>query len=242
MVKQAIGGCLPKARAMDQLLDLNDVGKVASAIDAEIRALPVQNTPNVRAIRRSYSRKLKQADPEFVLNLSREILGTYGRRWVAYELVQSHKTAFQSIGAVELEELGQGINSWSSVDAFARILAGPAWLKGQVSDELIYKWARSEGRWQRRAALVSTVALNMRSQGGRGDVSRTLEVCRLLVDDYDDTVVKAMSWALRELVVHNPEAVREFLSAYEDVLAARVKREVRNKLSTGLKNPRRKRG
>jgi hypothetical protein len=52
-------------------------------------------------------------------------------------------------------------------------------------------------------------------------------------------VVKAMSWALRGLVVHDPEAVRQFIGEHEDVLAARVKREVRNKLATGLKNPRR---
>ena len=87
---------------------------------------------------------------------------------------------------------------------------------------------------------MSTVGLNVRSKGGYGDVPRTLAVCRLLVNDTDDMVVKAMSWALRELVVHDPDAVREFLSEYEDVLAARVKREVRNKLTTGLKNPKRK--
>jgi 3-methyladenine DNA glycosylase AlkD len=64
-------------------------------------------------------------------------------------------------------------------------------------------------------------------------------VCRLLVDDHDDVVVKAMSWALRELVPHDPDAVRAFVSEYEGVLAARVKREVRDKLETGLKNPKR---
>jgi 3-methyladenine DNA glycosylase AlkD len=61
------------------------------------------------------------------------------------------------------------------------------------------------------------------------------------VDDPDDMVVKALSWALRELVVHDPEAVCGFLEEHEDRLAARVKREVRNKLTTGLKNPKRKR-
>jgi 3-methyladenine DNA glycosylase AlkD len=85
--------------------------------------------------------------------------------------------------------------------------------------------------------LVSTVALNVRSRGGTGDVPRTLAVCRLLVDDSDDMVAKAMSWVLRELVVHDPEAVRAFLSAHHDALAARVRREVTNKLRTGLKNP-----
>ena len=102
------------------------------------------------------------------------------------------------------------------------------------------QWAHSEDRWWRRAALVSTVALNVRSHGGHGDVPRTLEVCRLLVGDHDDMVVKAMSWALRELVPHDPDALGEFLGEHEHVLAARVKREVRNKLKTGLKNPRRR--
>jgi hypothetical protein len=41
---------------------------------------------------------------------------------------------------------------------------------------------------------------------------------------------------------NDPDAVREFLSQYEHVLAARVKREVRNKLTTGLKNLRQKKG
>jgi 3-methyladenine DNA glycosylase AlkD len=53
-------------------------------------------------------------------------------------------------------------------------------------------------------------------------------------------VVKAMSWALRELVVHDPDAVREFLAEHEDVLAGRVKREVGNKLALGLKYPRKR--
>jgi 3-methyladenine DNA glycosylase AlkD len=50
-------------------------------------------------------------------------------------------------------------------------------------------------------------------------------------------VVKALSWALRQLVVHDRDAVWSFLKEHDDVLAARVKREVRNKLTTGLKNP-----
>ena len=96
---------------MNQRPDL-DVKLMASRIDAEIRALPVQNTPSVRAIRREYSRKLKQADPKFVLDVARELVTTYGYRSVPYELIQSHREAFQSLGGAELEELGQGINSW----------------------------------------------------------------------------------------------------------------------------------
>jgi 3-methyladenine DNA glycosylase AlkD len=106
-----------------------------------------------------------------------------------------------------------------------------------IEIDAIRDWARSDDRWWRRAALVSTVALNMRSHGGHGDTERTLAIGRMLADDDDDMVVKALSWALRSLVVHDPEAVRDFLRRHDDVLAARVKREVTNKLETGLKNP-----
>jgi 3-methyladenine DNA glycosylase AlkD len=166
-------------------------------------------------------------------------MNSFGYRWLPYELIRYHPKAFHSLGETELEELGQGINSWGTVDSFGRLLSGPAWLRDQIEDAVIHRWAHSDDLWWRRAALVSTVALNVRSHGGYGDTGRTLEVCRILVADHEDMVVKAMSWALREMVVHDPDAVSAFLEEYEYVLAARVKREVRNKLTTGLKNPKR---
>jgi 3-methyladenine DNA glycosylase AlkD len=206
-------------------------------MDAEIRRLPRQYLPDMRSIRRAYSQKIKSASPEYVLEFARQLFFKHGQRWNAYEIIACHKAAFRSLGAAELEELGQGINSWWTVDAFARTLSGPAWLNGQITDELVLQWARSSAPWWRWAALVSTVALNVRSKGGKGDIHRTLAICLLLVDDHEDMVVKAMSWALRELVVHDPEAVLKFLVEHKQKLAPRVNREVRNKLTTGLKTP-----
>ena len=184
---------------------------------------------------------IKSYPPEYVLDFARALLFTWGHRWQAYELIQGHKLTFRGLRAAELEELGQGINSWWSTDSFARTLSGPAWRDGQVSDEQIARWAGSPDLWWRRAALVSTVAFNIRSQGGTGDVPRTLAICRLLVDDHQEMVVKALSWALRELVYFDPSAVEGFMKEHEGALAGRVKREVGTKLRTGLKNPRRNR-
>jgi 3-methyladenine DNA glycosylase AlkD len=217
----------------------DDPQATAAALAATIAALPQRNTPSVRAVRRRFSRALATATPDYMLTLAQLLLNEHGLRWVTYELLRAHPAAFARLGAAELEVLGQGIDSWSSVDAFARILSGPAWLAGQVGDDDIFRWAQADDLWWRRAALVSTVALNVRSQGGMGDAPRTLAVCALLVSDQEDMVVKAMSWALRALVVHDPDAVRAFLEVHDAALAARVKREVRNKLATGLKNPKR---
>jgi 3-methyladenine DNA glycosylase AlkD len=212
---------------------------LAAELAGEISALSLKNTPNVREVRRRYSDLLKQAEADLVLQTARVLLKSYGLRETAYELVRFHKEAFQQLGRAELEEFGKEINSWDTVDPFARLLSGRAWLNGQIDDEVIDEWASSQDLWWRRAALVSTVALNAKVDGGKGDTSRTLNVCRKLVADREDMVVKAMSWALRELVPHDPQAVREFLAVHVGVIAARVKREVNHKLETGLKNPRR---
>ena len=87
-----------------------------------------------------------------------------------------------------------------------------------------------------RSALVCTVALNAPSRGGKGDRERMLDICERLAGDGDDMVVKALSWALRELSKREPVAARRFLKQHDAVLAARVKREVRRKLETGKKN------
>ena len=221
---------------MDLLIDPR---LLASEMETEIRHLPSQYTPDIRSIRRAYSQKIKSASPEYVLEFARQLFFKHGHRWIAYEIIAGHKAAFRSLGAAEVEELGQGINSWWTVDSFARIISGPAWLKEQIPDETVLLWAHSSDPWWRRAALVSTVALNVRSKGGKGDVRRTLAVCILLVDDHEDMVAKAMSWALRELIIHDPQTVHKFLDEHKQKLAARVKREVRNKLTVGLKTPKR---
>jgi 3-methyladenine DNA glycosylase AlkD len=228
---------LRTAALATNLLGTGRVEDIAAQIDAQLRSLPVQDTPSVRAIRLDWSRTLKPAPGRFVLSVARELRDRYGYRDLPYELIASHPGAYRLLTEARLETLGRGLDSWSAVDTFARTLAGPAWRDGLIGEPVILKWACSPDRWWRRAALVSTVALNVRSKGGQGDVRRTLRICRRLVDDHDDMVEKALSWALRELVVHDPRAVEAFLKAHAGRLGSRVRREVGNKLRTGLKSP-----
>jgi 3-methyladenine DNA glycosylase AlkD len=213
--------------------------ELVQELEAAAAAVVEPNTANLRAARRAFGRQLRGASPEQMLALAHALIATGSRRnrWFAYELLHDHKPALHSLDAVQLERLGQGMASWDQVDTFAPYLSGVAWRRGQIDDATIYRWAASPDRWWRRAALVSTVALNIRARGGRGDVPRTLAVSELLVDDRDDMVVKALSWALRAAVEHDRAAVERFLTAHDERLPARVKREVRNKLTTGLKNP-----
>jgi 3-methyladenine DNA glycosylase AlkD len=217
-----------------------EIGALAAEIAQRIDGLPVRDTAAVRAVRREFSRRLAAAPGRDVVRLAEALLrdGTV-HRFVADELIANHRSALWSLTAADLERLGQGLGSWDQVDCFALYLAGPAWRERQVPDEVVHAWARSPDRWWRRAALVSSVALNVKARGGEGDTRRTLAVCSLLLDDRDDMVVKALSWALRALAGNDPAAVRDFLAARADELASRVRREVEHKLRTGLKSPRR---
>lgn len=196
----------------------------------------------LRGVRREYSRRLKNAEPHSVIELAERLLRVprMHHRFVAYELIHHHRGALSRLNAKQVKRLGHGMASWGAVDCFAVYLAGPAWRERQVPSSQIHGWARASDRWWRRAALVSTVPLNSKSRGGSGEPQRTLEICRLLERDRDPMVVKALSWALRELAKREPRAVREYVAKRKDVLPALVVREVKNKLRTGLKNPKKR--
>ena len=215
-------------------MDNFDAAALAGEFRVRVDALPERKVPLVRPIRREISKKIAKAEPEQVLELVRLLKHLDLRGW-AYEIVHYHRPTLRALDAPTIESIGEGIASWGSVDSLGAQLAGPAWLNGQLSDEDVHRWARSPDLWWRRAALVATTGLNMKTHGGHGDAPLTLAVCEMLANDHEDMVVKALSWALRELVPWHPDAVERFLAQHEDRLAARVKREVRNKLKTGLK-------
>ena len=221
----------------------NNLVGLVDEIFERVAALPSPTVPAIRPIRRELSRRVARSSADEVLALVEGIVerslleGEREVRWMGYEIAHYHRPTLVSLDLATLERLGAGLNSWDSVDVFSLYLSGPAWRQGQIGDADVHGWARSENRWWRRVALVSTVALNLKARGGSGDVARTLPVCRMLAADGDDMVVKALSWALRTAVPHDRAAVESFMAEYDHCLASRVKREVGTKLSTGRKNP-----
>jgi len=233
-------GATAKTRAgSGKEISEQELSEVENAITADLRALPELNVDAIRNVRRKFSTQLRKNSPAWIIALSLRLVrrSAVVPRFFAYELIQHHKPALQSLNTAALEALGRGNDSWEKVDTFACYLAGPVWRERQISDNVIKGWARSTDRWWRRTALVSTVPLNNKARGGRGDSKRTLMICETLLADRDDMVVKSLSWALRELSKRDADSVNTFLQKHLDALAPRVVREVKNKLQTGLKNP-----
>jgi hypothetical protein len=213
---------------------MTDVERITQRTLAQVAQLPSRGVPSVRAIRKALSAELRYAEPRAVVAIGMG-LAKHLPRWLGYELINKHRGALGSLTLRDVERLGI-LDSWYATDGFGGYISGPAWRDGQIKTADVRRWAGAKDFWWRRAALVSTVPLNLRSHGNGYRTKDTLAICRMLIDDREDMVVKALSWALRVLADRDPKAVRSFLDTHAGRLAARVKRETNTKLATGRKN------
>jgi 3-methyladenine DNA glycosylase AlkD len=79
------------------------------------------------------------------------------------------------------------INYWDLVDRAAINVIG-AYLRDKPRD-VLYALATSKDMWERRTAIVATIAL--------GDSADTFKIAELLIEEKEDLVQKATGWALR---------------------------------------------
>lgn len=235
---------MTKLEATTRRLTKGERTKLVADYKREVDALKIPWTKDVRAARKKLSTKLRDVDGRDVIAIGHDMIAA-NSRIMGYEVIHHHREAMTMLDVQTLEKLGKGISAWEHVDTFGIYLSGHAWLTGQIKDADVKRWAKSGDLWWRRTALVSTVVLNSRTRGGGytgGDPKRTLAIASMLIDDREDMVVKAMSWAVRALAAVDPASARKFLADNADRLAARVKREARTKLETGRKNKPRARG
>jgi 3-methyladenine DNA glycosylase AlkD len=223
--------------AQSRMRQFETVADIVTAIREDLRTQPSSHTGGVRTVRRRHSKALIEASPQTVLAVADAFLigSSAAERLLGAELLVARLDAVRRLSGARVERWAEGLASWGSIDMYGVTVAGVAWREGRVSDSQVMRWARSSDRWRRRLALVATVPLNSRARGGSGDAVRTLRVCADLVADRDDMVVKALSWALRELSKTDPESVARFVRKEGSRLASRVLREVTSKLETGRK-------
>ena len=193
---------------------------------------------DLRNLLKEWWKELKNIPPDEMVKLARELVETriFECNQVAFELLWKYKKALNSLVPGDLQALGKYMDNWATTDAFSVLVAGPVWRNNQVSDEDILNWLEAGNLWWKRAAIVSTVGLNLKSRGGTGDARRTLMVCERVIEDRNEMIVKALSWALRELSKHDRTSVEQFMEKYDHKLAKRVRREVYTKLKTGTKS------
>jgi 3-methyladenine DNA glycosylase AlkD len=85
------------------------------------------------------------------------------------------------------------INNWDLVDTSASPIVG-GWLAAHPDAGLLSRLARSTHLWSRRVAMIATF------HGiARGDHRDAIRIARILVQDREDLMHKAVGWMLREV-------------------------------------------
>jgi len=99
------------------------------------------------------------------------------------------------------------INNWDLVDTTAHKIVG-AFLF-ERSRKPLYKLARSNDLWERRIAIIATFTFIKNKQ-----FDDTLELSKLLLEDKEDLMHKAVGWMLREVGKRKIEVEKKFLKAH----------------------------
>jgi 3-methyladenine DNA glycosylase AlkD len=194
--------------------------------------------PEIKKLLREVKKKTTAYSPEEKIELTRRLVetGIFECQQLAYEYLGNDKKALAGITEKDVDALGQNLDNWVSVDYYAGLIVGYAWREGIVSIRKIKGYLKSPDHWIRRIAVVATVALNQKARGGKGDSKQTLAICSLVVDDHQEMITKALSWALRELAKVDKDPVADFMAVHRDRIHKRVVREVMHKLEFGTKN------
>jgi 3-methyladenine DNA glycosylase AlkD len=96
------------------------------------------------------------------------------------------------------------INNWDFVDTTAPHIVG-AWLQDK-DRKVLYKLAKSKSLWERRIAIIATQYFIRKN-----DFTDTLEISKLLLNDKEDLIHKAVGWMLREIGNRSMETEETFL-------------------------------
>lgn len=96
------------------------------------------------------------------------------------------------------------VNNWDLVDVSAPPLLG-AYLFDR-SRKPLYALAKSANLWERRIAIVATQYF-IRQQ----DYADTLKIAKLLLNDQEDLIHKAVGWMLREVGKRDQPTLESFL-------------------------------
>lgn len=122
----------------------------------------------------------------------------------------------------------EAMNNWDLVDTGAPRLIGAYIAERKSGRKLLYRLAKSENLWERRIAIVSTLAFIV-----RGDFADTLSIAEKLLGDPHDLIHKATGWMLREVGKRDESVLKKFLDTHVAVMPRTMLRYAIERLDTG---------
>ncbi len=98
------------------------------------------------------------------------------------------------------------VNNWDLVDISTHYILGYYILKFPEEQNILEKMARSENLWDRRIAMIANWTMIR-----EGKYDEVFKLSKILLDDKEDLMHKAVGWMLRETWKKEPNKVEDFL-------------------------------
>jgi len=223
--------------SLEEYRDSNRIEYAKKSYPTKMQVIGV-TVPNLKIVLKELKIHTKNYSIRDKIELAKELNRTsiFECQQLAFEYIGNDKKISSQINEQDIAELELNLDNWLSVDYFGALIVGNSWRNNNITIDKVKTYLKSNDFWIRRIAIVATVSLNQKARGGTGDALQTLEICKLVVDDHEDMIIKALSWALRELTKVEKKAVIEFIDNYKDKLHKKVLREVTNKIKIGTKS------
>lgn len=97
-------------------------------------------------------------------------------------------------------------NNWDLVDLSVYKIMGDYLVRNPKERTILYKFIKSKNMWERRLAMVSTMAFIR-----HGESAEVLNLAEALLNDKEDLMHKASGWMLRELGKRDEKILTSFL-------------------------------
>ena len=122
------------------------------------------------------------------------------------------------------------INTWDLVDRSAIYVVG-GYLVGKPRD-VLYGLAHSKMMAERRTAIISTAYFMMKLD----EIADTFKIAKLLLEDQDDLIHKAVGWMLRVAGDKDRQALLRFLDEHAPAMPRVMLRHATEKLPPDIRS------
>lgn len=152
---------------------------------------------DLRRLARGYTRSMqKRYGLDFVVRVADELFSArvLEEKVFAVLLLETLTASFGDAEFSLFEAWLDRVSSWADHDALVHYLIAPMIVNNPARTKNVFKWAKSEDRWHRRAACVALIQGTRQNKFFR-EITR---LSGLLLRDEDDMVQKGLGWLLRE--------------------------------------------
>jgi len=159
-------------------------------------------TPQIRSIAKKYYQHIAFDEIDKLINHAVHEIRYCGLIILVYQYQSANQEAVFNYYLKNLH----AVNNWDLVDYSTPHIIGDYLFNHQDKLSLLYDWAKSDNLWERRIAIMATFTFIKQAE-----FSPTLRIGKLLLNNQEDLIHKALGWMLREIYKKDAKTCKAFL-------------------------------